>query len=321
MGGGFWRDLGALGRSVWMAGPVKKVRGRAAEYVAVYGDIVAPIVDSALNDPGLREHVGRSLCAAGTKISFLIKAYATMAGVPFRADLAVLGGAVARLYDDLIDEYGSEDLAGRLSALFDGGPFSPRNDVERLLSELYREVERRLDRGRDDPIFTAMTAVHEYQTRSRGQSDPEISPVTLMEITEAKGGSAIVVLFALMRPAMSDCEVTLIREVGGVLQLLDDYQDVVLDRQAGIETAAVRGEVTLSDICRRFRVMKRPLAEHYGRIRPFFAVLYAILWIAFLRLHWPGLGVGRLPASTPFGVLMRPGDNLIQRAGERRRRD
>ncbi|MBE1577749.1 hypothetical protein H4W30_004809 [Amycolatopsis roodepoortensis] len=48
--------------------------------------------------------------------SFLIEAYAAMAGVPFRADLAVLGGAVARLYDDLLDEYGSEDLAGRLSA-------------------------------------------------------------------------------------------------------------------------------------------------------------------------------------------------------------
>ncbi|AUI58233.1 hypothetical protein B1H26_33740 [Amycolatopsis sp. BJA-103] len=307
-----------MGRSAGLAGPVRGVRRRAAEYVAAYGGVVAPIVDAAVGDPGLREHVGRSLCSAGAKAGFLIQGYTTMAGVPFRADLAVLGGAVARLYDDLLDEFGSEELVRRLSVLFDGGPFSPRNDVERLLCELYREVERRLGRGRDDPIFAALTAVHEHQARSRQQSDPAIPALTLAEITEAKGGAAIVVLFALMRPSMSDREMSLIRDVGGVLQLLDDYQDVALDRQAGVVTAAVRGEVTLSDICRLFRVMRRPLSDYYGRIRPFSAVLYAILWIAFLRLHWPGLGVGGPPASTPFGVLVRPGDNLVQKAGQRR---
>jgi hypothetical protein len=322
MGGGLWHDLGALVRSIGLAGRIPAIRRRAAGYVAAYEQVVAPIVESTMRELGPRLHVGRSLLAAGTKLSFLIAGYAEMAAVPFRADLAVLGGAVARLYDDLLDESdydepGCHELDRRLSILFNGGVFVPRTDVERLLHELYLEMERRLARDRDDPIFGALVAVHEYQMRSRQQRDPAISPPTLVDITQGKGGHATVVLFALLRPAMSDRELALIREVGGVLQLLDDYQDVILDRRAGVATSVTRGEVTLAHICGRLRELRSALLSHYDRVRPFFGVVYAILWISFLRHRWPRCGTGGPPARTPLDVLLQPGDNLVQKARQR----
>lgn len=318
MTSGLWQDIGALTRSIRLAGVVPAVRRRAADYLITYDQVVAPIVESTLDDPEQRDHVGHLLRAAGIKLGFLISGYAAMAGVPFRADLALLGSAAGRVYDDLVDDFGCDELDRRLAILFEGGTFVPRSGVERLLHELYQQVERRLGRDRDDPIFGALVALHKYQTRSRRQNDPAIPATTLADITHGKGGHATVVLFALTRPAMSDHEVAVIHELGGLLQLVDDYQDVVLDRQAGITTAVTRGEVTLRDICRQLRDLRSTLRGTYERVRPLFSVVYVILWMSFLRRHWPRLGTVGSPNGTPLDVLLRPGDNLLQKASQRR---
>jgi hypothetical protein len=69
--------------------------------------------------------------------------------------------------------------------------------------------------------------------------------------------------------------------------------------------------------------------EFYGRrrARKFLAVVYATLWISFLRrrLPWIGTRSPRQPRrrrrkASALNVLVVPGDNLVQTAGQRRNR-
>ncbi|HEX2133072.1 MAG TPA: hypothetical protein VHH15_16115 [Actinophytocola sp.] len=315
--GGTGPDLRALLRSAGFAGRIPAVRRRASTYVATYDEIVAPIVESTVDDPARRAHVAGALRSAGVKLCFLIAGYAATAGVRLRVDLGVLAGAITRSYDDLLDEVGGDELGRRLADLFRGGDFHPAGDLERLFHGLYREVERRLDRPASDPIFAALRRLHEFQLRSRRQRDPRIPAAELAEVTLGKGAHGTVVLFALTKPAMGETELALLRELGGVLQQLDDYEDVELDRRAGITTAATRGQLTLSDICRRLRELAPTLRAHYGRVRPLYAVVYVYLWFCFLRRRWPRTRTRGGTARTPLGILFRAGDNVGQRAQDR----
>jgi hypothetical protein len=315
--GGTRSDLLALVRSIGFAGRVPAVRRRARDYLATYEEVIAPIIRSTVDDPARRAHVAGVLRSAGVKLCFLIAGYAAMARIPLRVDLGVLAGAITRAYDDLLDDVGGDELDRRLAELFRGGSFHPANDLERLFHGLYREVERRLDRRPSDPIFAALRRLHEFQVRSRRQRDPRIPAGELDEITRGKGAYGTVVLLALTKPGMGEEELALLRELGAVLQQLDDCQDVELDRRAGVTTAATRGQLTLGDICRRLRELAPALRQHYGRVRPLYAVVYVYLWFCFVRRRWPGLGTEAGRARTPVGILLRPGDNLGQRAKDR----
>lgn len=279
-----------------MAGRPPAVRRRVTEFVAVFDDVVAPIVVRA----GRPEYLADAVYDVCAKLGLLLAAYATTAGVPFRADLAVLGGAVARVYDDLVDD-GSEPADDWVSALFRGAPQAPRTAGERLLADLYTELEHRLDRDRDDPVYDELLALQENQVRSRRQRDPAISPALLADITRAKGGHAMAVFTGLLHPAMTPAQLAAVRELGAVLQLLDDYLDVGADRRAGITTVATSGELTLAQVCRPLRALRPRLRACFGRDQPLSGVLYLTLWMAFLRRRssgWPA-------RNRPFRLLVR----------------
>ena len=240
-----------------------------------------------MDDADARQLNDDVLRMASVTVSIVLAGYAATAGVPFRVDLAVLGGALARLYDDLIDQSGSTELDQQLAMLFNAGQFTPTHDGERLFFRLYQEVERRLGVSQHDPIRAELRALHEYQVRSRRQVELALSAAELADITRGKGGYAATVMFALINPGMTVAELALIRDIGEVLQLIDDYQDVALDRQAGITTAATLGQLSLSELCRKLRHIRPTLRAHYGRERPFCGVIYLRLWACFLHRHWP----------------------------------
>lgn len=282
---GMWKDFVALMRS---AGFVCTVNvGRISEYVSVYHREVTPIIESVLGHLESHPYTNDLLCEESIRLCYFLDGYCKMADVPVRYDLALLGAAVARVYDDLVDDHGDDALLARLSVLFASGTFEPVSDAEQLFHLLYSELERRLGSHRDHPIYDAMIALHKAQTNSRKQRDPLIPTSCLADIAWEKGGNALIVLLYLMKPNMSDEERGVMLRLGGLLQLVDDHQDVDLDRQAGVATAATRGQLSLAVICRRLREIRPAVRSLYGDDQPLFGLIYMSLCVTFLYRYLP----------------------------------
>lgn len=283
--GGFWKDLVALVRS---AGFVCRVEiSQTRDYVAAYQRAVTPIAESVLGRPESHPYTDDPMCEECIRVCLFLAGYCKMAGVAARVEVALLGAAVARVYDDLIDDYGDDTLLARLSVLFAGGVFEPANDAERLFYLLYSELERRLGCGRDHPIYEAMIALHKAQARSREQRDLRIPTSRLVEIAQEKGGCALLVLQYLVKPDMSAAERNVMRRLGGLMQMIDDHQDVEVDRRAGVATTATRGLLSLALICRQLREMRPSVRVLYGRDQPLFGLIYMSLCVTFLRRYLP----------------------------------
>ncbi|WP_049569696.1 class 1 isoprenoid biosynthesis enzyme [Nonomuraea sp. SBT364] len=230
-------------------------------------------------------------------VNFVVANYARMAGLPFDAELSVLGGAFARLYDDMIDNIDDAAMDERLAGLFRGDGIEPATDSEQLLSRLHAAIDERLARPADAPIHGMLLALHEHQLASRGQRDPGISRDDLGKITRGKGGLANVTLLALVQPRMSTEERELIMELGEAFQLLDDYLDQDEDRRDGIFTPITRGEATLADVGARMRALRPKLAAHYGAgpVRPFLSMLFLMMGAICVKRHWLPDRVRRRP--------------------------
>jgi hypothetical protein len=313
-----WAELRSLLRTIRLAAAVPWIvtgaNRKATGFVHAFEHTVQPIVNDTISDPAERTRVAQSLLTYSTKTCFVIAGYARMTGVPFASDIAVLGLSFTRLYDDLFDETDDEDLPLRLKELFDRNVFTPASDPERLLHRLYGEIDRRLGRDRDDPIYTAVSTMHRYQIQARCQRDPEATHLALAEATRGKGGHGTLAVFALMRAGLRRRERELILEIGEALQLLDDYMDIDEDRLHNTRTLATEGRLRLSDICNRLRAAQVKLVAYYGRrnTREFLGVCYLTLWMCFLRRQWPQLEPAGHRRST-WDLVIRPGDNAVQR--------
>ncbi|MBP2702181.1 hypothetical protein JOL79_00015 [Microbispora sp. RL4-1S] len=282
-------------------------------FTRTFDEVVAPLVDKAVN-PGERQHVREALRATSLKVGFLLSMYAMMVRKPGRPDLFVLGGAIARLYDDLMDHSDRPDLDGGLDALFSGGPFTPLTEFDVLLHELHQSLALRLDLPEDALPHVTLRALHGYQKSSHQQKDPAIREGLLWEITRGKGATANLLLHALVHPYMTAREQDVLKDLGVTLQVLDDYFDRDIDRAAGITTPATRGGSRLPDVRRRLRTTRAALHDLYSRpgSRPYTGALYAMLaWAYLSRLPHPRRPARRSSARTPLLVFARRGNGVI----------
>jgi hypothetical protein len=317
-------DLVAIARGVRLASGLPAAAKWTCHFgtvdlVNTYNDVVAPIVAQTITDHQFGAHVRDVLRCAGIKVSYLIHSYSVMAGVPFNTELSVLGGAFTRLYDDLMDDSDDLTLDGRLTDLFHGRPFVPSTELECLLEQLHNAISSRLARPGDDPIYVALTALHDYQIRSRVQRDPAISRPSLEQITVGKGGLGLVALCALMRPAMIATERDLLMSLGATLQLLDDYVDVELDRQSGRTTLMSRGDSTLADVTDRLRALRPALFAFYGKgAGQFIGGLYFHILTGFAKRQWRPDRVGPRSdrwrrTNSQFLIMTRGADGVLPR--------
>jgi hypothetical protein len=310
-----WADFRALLRSARFAASVPWIiagaNRQAAEFSREFDCSVRPLLDESILDPALRARLAGTLATYAMRSGFVVAGYARMTGVPFAGDLAVLGLSFTRLYDDLLDEVGGPDLEQRMTALIEDRPFTPCSDLERLLHRLYREIDRRAGRGRDDPLYAAVRAAHGFQIRSRRQRDPRTSVAALLEISRGKGAYGTLTVFALMRPALPPRERALIMEVGMAVQMLDDYADIEADRQAGIRTPATEGRQQLADVGAALRAARPRLAGYYGpaRIREFLGICYLAMWITFVQRRLPRLRAHLSPVVAGPAIPAPPPPN------------
>ncbi|GIH22844.1 hypothetical protein Aph01nite_11540 [Acrocarpospora phusangensis] len=290
-----------------------------AEAVPDFARAVAPIIDDVLRDPAERKRMHDALLGTAITFNFGIRSYSVMARQKFDGEVSVLGGSMARLYDDLVDSTEGDEVDAWLAGLFETGRATPRNDIERLLVRMYQAINDRLpgpDRL-DVPgslLHDSLVALHEFQVLSREQRNPEISSDKLEKIARGKGGFAALVLFGLIRRRMSVREHDLIMELGEALQLMDDYLDHDADLRNGIATPVNRGDLTLSDIGARFRALRARLSSFYGKgpARPFVAMMFLELAADACKRRRPR----RRPSArefreTPLRLLIRGGPSAI----------
>ena len=218
------------------------------ELTRAYDNVVAPIVAEAIGDPAERARADRALRAMSMKIGLAMLNYARMSGSEQRPDVAALAGAITRLYDDLLDSDAGALIDARLSDLFGAKSFVAYDDMERLLAGMFHEIAERVGAQPDDTAVVALRALHEYQSLSLRQREPDVTPGELLKITRGKGAMANLTLCGLVKPEMDGGERELIMALGEAYQALDDYMDIEFDRRNGVTTLASLGMLSVADI-------------------------------------------------------------------------
>ncbi|MEU1887634.1 class 1 isoprenoid biosynthesis enzyme [Micromonospora rifamycinica] len=255
------------------------VRRDIGEIIEVFDRTVGPIIDASVTGVGRRRQISRVLLSTSVKVCLAMSGYAQATGIAFRADRAVLGSSFTRVYDDLFDNFRAPDLDERLTVLFDGGSFQPRSDAETMLLGLYRAIEAVLRREDSAPVHAALRRMHRFQIQSRRQRGSAVSGRTLRRITRGKGGLGTAALFGLLRPALSPLDRRLLVELGDVLQVLDDFHDVALDRAAGVTTEVTSGSITVIETGRRIGDLYREFHHRHpaGSRDRLFGMLFMML--------------------------------------------
>jgi hypothetical protein len=300
------------------------VRREVDEIIKVFDQTVGPIVDQSIDGGGRQREVSRILLSTSVKVCLAMSGYAQAAGVAFKADRAVLGSSFTRVYDDLFDNFRIPSLDERLTVLFDGGPFQPQSDAEAMLLALYHTIETALRREESEPVYAALRRMHRFQIQSRQQRGSAVSGQDLRRITRGKGGLGTTALFGLLRPALSPDDQRLLMELGDVLQVLDDYHDIVLDRSTGVLTEVTLGTVTLVETSRRIGRLRREFRQQYPLHNParLFGMLFMMLARALVhhsaeRHRSCAPARRRLPEAgadpedrRPYQLLFRPAGNI-----------
>lgn len=327
MSAAFWTDVRSLLRNIrFIAGAPRVILYAirdTPECLAAYDQVVLPIINDYVREAATKRWLIESLKSYSATACWVIRAYTRMADLVFVAELAVLGASFNRLYDDLFDELEHDGALGeRLSELFRFGTFEPVNDAEQVLHELFGAIKQLLDRPPSDPIFDVAAAVHEYQVRSIGQHNAAAGPQVLLEVTQGKGGYAVVAMFALMRPAMQAEESDLLFRLGEIIQLLDDYQDHDLDAENDVRTLATEGLLSLSNVTDLLRRAYPDFCRFYGRksAARFWACLYIAMSISCLAHHFPRCRVTSYPETKETAwalkMLLAPDSGSLRSASD-----
>lgn len=284
-----------------------------------FDDLVAPVVAREIGDPRERAQVCEALRAMSVKIGYAVLSYARMAGCGRPVDLAVLAGALTRLYDDLIDGDADRELDDRLSDLFGARPYTPGGDLERLLAELCYQIAHRLHPLPDETVFSSLNALHEYQCLSRRQREPAIPRDVLEKVTRGKGAMANLTLCGLVKPQMDPGERELVMALGEAFQSLDDYMDVEHDLRDGVTTLATLGLTTLPGVARRMRVLYPRLVSRHGRAaaRPYGGMIYFLLLKSVVGRRAPIVGrlVRRVARRSTVLTMLTRGSGALPPAG------
>lgn len=113
----------------------------------------------------------------------------------------------------------------------------PRDEFLTIFKESMDYLKANLDKNTYDTFMNYIKIEHICQLMSLYQlSDKKISRDHLFKITLAKGGITIMAGIYLMAPKMTRIERKALYEIGGVLQILEDINDIKEDLKMGIKT-------------------------------------------------------------------------------------
>ena len=132
--------------------------------------------------------------------------------------------------DDATKRARTERLARRLR----GARLEPADENEHRVSQLVGMIEGQYPRNDFPAVYLGLLAINRAQCRSLDQHGCRSPYETdILGISLAKGGSSVLADGYLVAGALSNAESEFLFGFGALLQLLDDLQDVCLDREAG----------------------------------------------------------------------------------------
>lgn len=125
----------------------------------------------------------------------------------------------------------------------------PKDDFLTLANESMRYIKSNLDKKVYYTFMDYMKIEHVTQLMSIYQlTDKSITKDTLFKITLAKGGITIMAGIYIMAPNISQKQIKALYEIGGVLQIFEDINDIDEDLDIGIQTLSNQKLIDFQDI-------------------------------------------------------------------------
>jgi hypothetical protein len=169
-------------------------------------------------------------------------------GLPVRLTPAIFAYSLLYPYtDNYLDNPGTTDEVKRefnvrLRSRLEGREVAPLNPGERAIFGLVNMIERDMDRRTYPQVFESLIAIHEAQAKSLRllRSDGPRTEEEVVAISLEKGGTSVVADGCLAAGRLEPGQTEFLFGFGAYLQLMDDLEDVVEDREAGLKTVFSR---------------------------------------------------------------------------------
>jgi hypothetical protein len=146
------------------------------------------------------------------------------------------------LDDPSATEETKQAFNGRLRSRLEGRDVAPANPREKTIFDLIAMIESDRPRSRYPQAFECLIAIHEAQAKSLrllGTGHPPAEPDILGIVLE-KGGTSVLADGCLVAGSLKPGQVEFLFGFGAFLQLMDDAEDVLEDRRAGLWTVFSR---------------------------------------------------------------------------------
>jgi hypothetical protein len=267
-----------------------------------YRRTVAPIVRARVGPSERQAEIDDRLAAWAVQGGYLVESYAHLAGLGDVEDVAVVLGSLLRVYDDVLDERPDGSAVGeRLRRLFDGEEIAPESDVEWIVVDLFRWLAPRVPPSSRDPVLAYLRDLHSLQLQGL-EPGPQVTPSEIVQHALQKGGAALAILAGSINPRVEADEWALLYRLGGLLQLIDDYDDAHEDRAT--VTSATSGRVAFGTLAAELRAVSRDITSLYGaeRAQPFLDRLifwFVVIGVRRMRDRARPRRLDAEPASSP----------------------
>jgi hypothetical protein len=250
---------------------------------AAYRRTVLPVVGERVGPSQRRAEIEDRLAGWALQGGYLVESYARLARLSDVEDVAVVLGSLLRIYDDVLDERHDGILVGgRLTRLFAGDEIAPESDVEWIVVDLFRWLAPRVPATSREAVLAYLGELHALQLEGL-VADPGRRPDEIVQHAIEKGGAAMVILAGSVNPCVVAGEVAVLRRLGALLQLVDDYDDAEEDRP--MITSARSGLVAFGTLVAELRAVSRDIADCYGSTRAQRFVDRLCVWLVVIGLR------------------------------------
>lgn len=116
-----------------------------------------------------------------------------------------------------------------------GQPVEPASEYEASIFRLVEAIESQYERAAFPQVYDSLLSIHRAQERSIGQQGKQLSPYEsdILGISVEKGGTSVLADAFLVAGDVSFAAADFIFGFGVILQLMDDLQDAMKDRETG----------------------------------------------------------------------------------------